>query len=97
MSLRVFAPSVSQLCFFSSQQCLNRDHAFSATFITPDFCANAMAAGASKRGNVHAMSGVGSIFPERRSAIALANGPHRDPTTVISLTTIGQVSTGAAP
>ena len=29
--------------------------------------------------------------------MALAKGPQREPTTVISLTTMGQVSTGAAP
>src|SRR5260370_19521902 len=83
--------------FFRHELSLNQSHALSNTFITPGFCANAIAAGASKRGNVRVTSGAGSIFPERRSAIALAKGPHRDPTTVISLTTIGHVSTGAGP
>src|SRR5229473_3547174 len=83
--------------FFQRKPSLNQHHALSNTFITPGFCANAMAAGASKRGNVCVMSGAGSTFPERRSAIALAKGPQRDPITVISLTTIGHVSTGAAP
>ena len=65
--------------------------------MTPVRCAKAMALFASASGNVRVINGVGSTSPERSKAIALANGPHREPTTVISFTTIGQVSTGAAP
>src|SRR5208337_3691197 len=56
-----------------------------------------MAWGASCSGKVREMSGMGSTLPERSSAMALAKGPQREPTTVISFTTMGQVSTGAAP
>src|SRR5208337_4300530 len=55
------------------------------------------ACGASCSGKVREMSGMGSTLPERSSAMALAKGPQREPTTVISFTTMGQVSTGAAP
>jgi len=81
----------------SASLCALWDHALSTTFVTPGFCANTMAVGASKRGKLRVMSGVGAILPARRRAIALANGPQRDPTTVISFTTIGHVSTGEVP
>src|SRR6516162_2761241 len=67
------------------------------TFRTLDFWAWKIAWDTSFSGNICEMSGVGSTLPERNSAMALAKGPQREPTTVISLTTIGQVFTGAAP
>lgn len=65
--------------------------------MVPRLWAKAMALAASFIGNVREISGVGSTLPERSRAIALANGPQREPTKVISLTTMGQVSTDAAP
>src|SRR6266849_1402320 len=55
-----------------------------------------MALSALAKGKIWVMSAVGSTFPERSRAMALAKGPHREPTTVISFTTIGHVSTGPA-
>src|SRR2546429_6718341 len=69
----------------------------SSTFITPGLWANAIASCASASGNARVTSGLGSTFPERSRAIALSKGPHREPTTLISFTTIGHVATGAAP
>ena len=69
----------------------------SKTLRTPGFCACATAPGASASGNVPVISGRGSTLPDRNKAIAFSNGPQRDPTTLISFTTMGQVSTGAAP
>ncbi len=65
--------------------------------MTPACWAKAIAFCASASGNVRVINRVGSTSRESSNAIALANGPHREPTTVISFTTIGQVSTGAAP
>ena len=65
--------------------------------MTPSRRAKAMAFCAFASGNVRVINGAGSTSPERSKAIALPNGPHREPTTVISFTTIGQVSTGAVP
>src|SRR6266576_1751325 len=64
----------------------------SSTFITPGLWANAIASCASASGNARVTSGLGSTFPERSRAIALSKGPHREPTTLISFTTIGHVS-----
>src|SRR5258708_19222665 len=82
--------------YFSTGRGGAMDQVRNKTFITPGCCGNAMAAVACLRGNVRVMSGVGSTFPERRSAIPLAKGPQREPTIVISLTTMGHLSTRTA-
>src|ERR1700681_4082674 len=77
---------------------VNKNHSgLMRTFIMPGCCADLIAAGALVCGNVRVMSERRSTFPERNSAMAFAKGPQGDPTSVISLTTKGQVSTGAAP
>ena len=43
------------------------------------------------------MRGRGSTSFARSRAMAFANGPQREPSTVISFTTMGQDSMGAAP
>src|SRR6185369_7590752 len=60
---------------------------FNKIFITPDFCAKAIAAEASDSGNVHVISGRGSTLPDFSNAMALSNGPQREPMTFNSLTT----------
>src|ERR1700730_13139035 len=67
---------------------------FKRIFITPGCCAYWIAAGALLSGNVWVMRGRGSTFLERSKTMAFAKGPHRDPTSVISFTTSGPVSTG---
>ena len=75
-------------------------YAFSSTFITPRCMAKRIAAGASRSGNTREISGCKSTprpAPSRSSASARGNGPHREPISVSSFTTIGQVSISAAP
>src|SRR5579864_794757 len=67
-------------------------YGFSRTFRTPFCCANFMALLASESGNVRVMSGRGSTSFARSRAIAFANGPQREPSMVISFTTMGQDS-----
>src|SRR3974377_507434 len=69
----------------------------SRTFITPFSAARANARGASGGGTLSAILSHTFVFPRPKTRTAAYNFPQREPTRVISLTTMGAVSSVRQP